>query len=127
MRSEPAAAPEEPAATAPTEPAPAPVQAPKPFLLPLVLTVRDARMTARHVELDCVLTDAEDRSVQFLPLQMDCRTTGAELEAILQATIDQIAAAMLKRADAALPPMVPPSDLDLKSFVTRTFRGSVAR
>jgi hypothetical protein len=100
----------------------------QPFLLPLTLTPRAVRTTEKHIEIECLVVDARGRSVQFLPLSVDIRTTVAELEAILQSTIGQIAAALYAREAAVLLPPVAMQDAPaLQEIVGRAYKGSVAR
>lgn len=110
-------------------PAPAPSRAPgAPFILPLSMKVREVRTTKLHIDVDCVVVDAEGRSVQFLPLSMDIKTTVAEVEAILQATVKQTAESVHARGAAILLPPVEMSDAPaLQKLVGQVYKGSVAR
>lgn len=102
--------------------------APLAYLLPLSLTVKDVHTTKLHIELACGITDAEGRSVQHLPLSVDIKMTVAEIEAILQHSVSQMATAMLARGDARL---LPPSDMTdapgLQDLLGQVYKGSVTR
>ena len=100
----------------------------QPFLLPLTLTPRAVHTTTRHIDVECLIVDAQGKSVQFLPLSVDIRTSVAELDAILQQTITQIAASLFARQAAVLLPPTQMQDAPaLQAIVGRDYKGSVAR
>jgi hypothetical protein len=110
------------------EPTKAPAQSKQPWMLPLSLTVRDVNTSAVHINLGCVIVDATGASVQYLPLSVDIKTSVAEIEAILSATVRQIAESLYKRELAALLPPVAMQDAPaIQELVGRTYKGSVAR
>lgn len=95
------------------------------YLLPLSLTIRAIRTTRIHIEVDGVIEDARGQNVQHYPVSVDIKTTGAELDAILQNAVQQITTSLYERKLAELPPIT--EEPELEELVGRVFRGSMTR
>jgi hypothetical protein len=93
--------------------------------LPLKLTIRSVTQDARSVHVDALVTDADGVSVRFMPIDMNSKTTPAEVIAILQATVTDMAVQMNKRKEAVLD-QKPATEQDFKSLVGQVLQGSVA-
>ena len=72
----------------------------EPHKLPLKLRVRSVERTSNAVEVDAVVVDADDVSVQHVPLTLGPKSTAAEVCAVLQHHLDILSKELHKRGQA---------------------------
>ena len=95
------------------------------FRLPLHLTVRGVSRDVRTVHVDALVVDDNNVSIRFMPIDMNPLATPAEVVAILQATITNMAAALHKRGEAERD-QSEATEQDFDELVGQVFVGSVA-
>jgi hypothetical protein len=89
----------------------------------LQLTVKRARKGPVNIEVDCVVTDGENTSVQSLSLSVDKNLTNSEVETILQEAISQLATKLYQADKTAFAADTAP----LGDLVGLHLKGSVTR
>jgi len=92
--------------------------------LPLCLTIKRISRDVRSVHVDALVTAADGASVRFMPLDMSPQIKPAEVVAILQATVTNMAESLFKRGEAEV--VGAASEKDFEDLLGKKFLGSVS-
>jgi hypothetical protein len=96
------------------------------YLLPLKLKVRAVRQSKEIIELECEVRDAEDQSVQSLPVSVGPKSSAANICAILQGYVDTIAKSLHAQGKAKVGE-VGDQETAIEKLVGQEFLGSMAQ